>query len=143
MADDYVTVVKKLLTSSQGQGLVGHSCVCYSNRLDQWPTSSGGYSTRCNPMFKVMREFLGSFLSDAQILQAVLDLFSGPGRRSISRRKWNPLLPKKLILLERSSRWVGKARGTRPEPRSDDMRRDGTVRWSSGLRSTKLVSQAR
>lgn len=59
MADDYVTVVKKLLTSSQGQGLVGHSCVCYSNRLDQWPTSSGGYSTRCNPMFKVMREFLG------------------------------------------------------------------------------------
>lgn len=58
-ADDYVTVVKKLLTSSQGQGLVGHSRVCYSNRQDQWPTSSGGYSTRCNPIFKVMGEFLG------------------------------------------------------------------------------------
>nr|QBQ65007.1 RNA-dependent RNA polymerase [Taishun Tick Virus] len=59
MADDYVTVVKKLLSSSSGQGLSDYSQVNYSNHLDYSAWNNHQRKEATDPVFKVMGQFFG------------------------------------------------------------------------------------
>lgn len=59
MADDYVTVVKKLLASSSGQGLSDYSRVNYSNHLDYSAWNNHQRKEATDPVFKVMGQFFG------------------------------------------------------------------------------------
>lgn len=59
MADDYVTVVKKLLSSSSGQGLSDYSQVNYSNHLDYSAWNNHQRKEATDPVFRVMGEFFG------------------------------------------------------------------------------------
>lgn len=59
MADDYVTVVKKLLSSSSGQGLSDYSRVNYSNHLDYSAWNNHQRKEATDPVFRVMGQFFG------------------------------------------------------------------------------------
>ncbi|KAH6941978.1 hypothetical protein HPB50_026275 [Hyalomma asiaticum] len=59
IADDYVTVVKKLLSSSSGQGLSDYSRVNYSNHLDYSAWNNHQRKEATDPVFRVMGQFFG------------------------------------------------------------------------------------
>lgn len=119
MADHYITVVKKLLTSSHGQGLGGFSCVSCSNHLDYSAWNNHQRKEATDPVFHVM----GAFWATLNYSPELTSSFSSHGSITATEETQSFLaqtgdrIVSKLVLLVRSRRRIGAITSKRVDPR--------------------------